>query len=372
MKRIFLTVSLIVCFAFAVFPQESGIAEKKWWEDIKQTTTFGGYIIGQASFNDQDLDDNNESHSDFDLRLVRAYVNGQVWDFTYRLQLEMTGVAGSSSEKGVRILDAYTEWCKYSFLKIKFGQFKRGFTFENPMNPWDIGFGSYSQTTTKLAGMSDRVGEQSNGGRDVGVQIQGDLFRSKRDGHNWLHYQVGVFNGQGINHSDSNNNKDVIGGIWVCPVNNLCIGAFGWAGKFSKDDSDGNKITVDRNRMALGLKYESKWTVRGEYVTSEGHKISDYTVNEDGTMTVTGRDKADAWYATVGVPATNRCKIYAKWDVYRDRKNNSTKKSIYNLSVNYYFFKNLKIQGIYGFVDDNTSSGDQHYNTFDLQVYVRF
>ena len=86
----------------------------------------------------------------------------------------------------------------------------------------------------------------------VGLQVQGDLFKSPDDGHNWLHYQLGVYNGQGVNHADRNDNKDLIGGLWLSPVKDLCIGAFGWAGEYSKD-ANGKKITVDRNRMAFGL-----------------------------------------------------------------------------------------------------------------------
>ena len=124
--------------------------------------------------------------------------------------------------------------------------------------------------------------------------------------------------------------------------------------------------------MAFGVKYESRWTVRGEYVTSQGHKISDYRVADDGTTSVSGKDKADGWYATLGAPVTSRCKIYGKWDVYRDRKDNASRKSIYNVAVNYYFYKNLKIQALYGFVEDKTYAGDQHYNTGEIQLYWRF
>lgn len=359
--------------AFSLLALSTGAQEKgkSVWNDIKQNTTFGGYVIGTASFNDQNLSTSNVSHSTFDLRLIRAYVDGKVWDFKYKLQMEMTGVAGTSTEKGPRVLDAWAEWSRYKFVAVKFGQFKRGFTFENPMNPWDIGYGAYSQTTTKLAGMTDRLGEHNNGGRDLGIQVQGDLFPSKKDGHTWLHYQVGVFNGQGINHSDRNNAKDIIGGLWVSPVKDLSIGAFGWAGDFSQT-VNGHKITVDRNRMAFGLKYESKWAVRGEYVTSEGHKIADYSFDDDGTVHVKGSDKADAWYAMVGVPVTSKCKIYGKWDVYRDDKTFSSAKSLYSLSVNYYFYKNLKVQGIYSYVNDKPNTADSHYNTAELQLYWRF
>ncbi len=365
-KNILLTTCLLA--ALGTSAQDN---QKKWWQDIKQSTTFSGYVVGRATFNDQDLDSKNETHSSFDIRLIRVSVNGQVWDFKYGLQMEMSGVGGSSGEKGPRVLDAWTEWCKFGFFSVKFGQFKRGFTFENPMSPWDIGFGSYSLAVTSLAGMSDRVGEHTCNGRDFGLQIQGDLFPSQKDGHHWLHYQLGVYNGQGINHSDRNNAKDLIGGLWVSPAKDLCIGAFGWAGDYCDDVND-RKITVDRNRMAFGLKYESRWTVRGEYITSQGHKVSDYQVDDDGNITVTGRDKADGWYATVGAPVTSRCKIYAKWDVYRDQKNNSSRKSLYNVSVNYNIYKNLKLQALYGFVEDRTYSGDSHYNTGEVQVYWRF
>ena len=156
------------------------------------------------------------------------------------------------------MLDAYGEWKKYPEINIKFGQMKRVFTFENPYNPWDVGYGNYSQLVQKLAGFSDRAGEHSSGGRDAGIVIQGDLFPAK-DNHRWLHYQVGVYNGQGINHSDANKHKDVIGGLWISPVKDLQIGAFGWSGRY-----EGNGVTVDRNRMAYGIKYESDWTFRSE------------------------------------------------------------------------------------------------------------
>lgn len=362
---------LFMAGAWMAWAAHAGGDKGGWWRDIKQNTTFGGFVVGKAAFNDQRLDGRNESHSTFDIRLVRAYVNGKVWDFGYRVQVEMSGVSGSSAEKGPRVLDAWAEWERYPFAKVRFGQFKRGFTFENPMNPWDIGFGAYSLATTMLAGMSDRVGEHSSNGRDLGLQVQGDLFESHKDGHDWLHYQIGVYNGQGENHADRNDGKDLIGGLWLSPVKDLCVGAFGWAGEYSKD-VDGRKVTVDRNRMAFGVKYESRWTVRGEYVTSQGHKVSDYRVADDGSAEAGGKDKADGWYATVGVPVASRCKIYGKWDVYRDRKDNASRKSVYNVAVNYNFYKNLKIQALYGFVEDKAYAGDRHYNTGEIQLYWRF
>lgn len=353
------------------YPQLYAQKGNKILSDIKQQTTFGGYVVGRAAFNDQDLDAKNTSHSAFDLRLVRAYVKGKVWNISYQLQMEMSGVGGTSSATGPRVLDAWAEWKQVDWMAVKFGQFKRSFTFENPMNPWDIGFGSFSQSTVRLAGMTDRVGEHSSGGRDLGIQIQGDLIKCPSSQRYWLHYQLGVFNGQGINHSEQNNAKDLIGGIWVSPAKNLQIGVFGWSGSYCSTVGS-RKVSVDRNRMAYGVKYESDWSVRAEYISSQGHKVSDYTDNGDGTLTVKGNDHADAWYVLLGAPLTKRCKLYGKWDVYRDQKNNGTKKSIYTLSANYYLYKNLKLQALYGFVEDNSTTSDKHYNTYELQLYWRF
>ena len=353
-----LTAALV---ATGVAQAQQSTAEKAK-QDLIQKTTFGGYVMGKAMVTDQD----QSTHSSFDLRMARAYVNGQVLDFKYRLQMEVTGGGvGETNEKSVRIVDAYGEWAKYKYFTVRFGQFKRAFTFENPMNPWDIGFGAYSQLTTKLAGMSDRVGEHSSGGRDIGVQIAGDLLPVGNDKHNFLHYQLALYNGQGINQKEKNNGKDLIGGAYVYPIKELAIGVFGWNGSFTKND-----ITVDRRRMAVGLKYESKWTVRAEYATSKGYKINDY--KEDGTLKDTACDKADAWYMTVGAPLSKKLKVYAKWDVYRDTREWNSMKALYCLTANYYFHKNFKLQANYSYTRDKSTTKDGRYNTFDLQMYWRF
>jgi hypothetical protein len=41
-------------------------------------------------------------------------------------------------------------------------------------------------------------------GRDQGLQIQGELLKIGNDSHHLFQYQLGVFNGQGINNKDAN------------------------------------------------------------------------------------------------------------------------------------------------------------------------
>lgn len=329
-------------------------------QDIKENTKFGGYVIGQAVFNDNDA---SKVQSNFNLRLIRLYVDGKVLDFLYKLQFQANGFGNDSKGNSPRVVDAWIEWQKFEFAKIRFGQFKRAFTFENPMNPAEIGANAYSQLTSKLAGMNDRVGEHASNGRDIGVQLQGDFLPIGKDKHNLFHYQFGVYNGQGINKSDQNGHKDYIGGFFVRPIKELQLAVFGWSG-----DYVANGITVDRKRLAYGLKYDGKINVRAEYARSHGRKIG---TDSNGLPAAVGANRADAWYAIVGVPVGEHWKFWGKYDVYRDNKEWNSTKSLYNLTAEYYVYKNLKIQGNYTFTHDRTAV-DKDYNTFDLQVYYRF
>ena len=59
---------------------------------VTQNTTFGGYVIGSASLNNQD----GAVHSNFQLRLARLYAKGKIGDFAYQLQMQVNGVGGSA------------------------------------------------------------------------------------------------------------------------------------------------------------------------------------------------------------------------------------------------------------------------------------
>lgn len=340
--------------------------QSKMLQTLKPTIKFGGYIMTKYSISDRS---GQKSNGGFDLRFVRLYADGTVYkDFYYKFQLEVNGAPGV--DKGPRIVDAFIEWQHFDFLRIKMGQFKRPFGFENPYSPLNVGLGSFSQATTKLSSINDRNGEHKSSGRDLGIQVQGDLLPAK-DGHKWLHYQVGLFNGQGINHSDKDHHKDLIGGMWISPVKNLCIGGFGWNGKYTNESYDASNAkllkSVKRVRWGAGLKYESDWTVRGEYVSSVGGKTTD----------ATAPDRSDAWYATVGAPLFKNFKLYGRWDCYRDAKTWSSLKTDWGLSANYWLGKYLLFQLNYTFTDDRSARNaatpaDSRYNTFDFQLTAKF
>lgn len=302
---------------------------------------FGGYAIGYYKYNSKDGAHSGEG---FGARLIRVYVDGSIYnDFKYRIQFEAQG-------SKPHIKDFFLSWSHWKELEIKIGQFKRCFTFENPYNPWDVGVGDYSQLTKKLAGFSDYCGNEAtnNGGRDLGLQVQGDLFPVGSDNHRLIHYMAGVFNGQGINVTDANHQKDVIGNIQIQPVKDLYIGIFGWTGNMTY----GNE-TLRRERYAIGTKYEHDgWSARAEYAHHSGSGL-----------------RADAWYATVGVPVNDWLKIYAKYDAFRPDAKWGASNNIYSIAPNFQLHKNLMFQLQYNYV--NARSAKDYHQVWAM-TYFRF
>lgn len=341
----------------AAMPADDKPALSSKLTDYASAPKFGGYFIGKYDYNDKE---GQSTNGGFSQRLVRLYVDGTILgDFAYRIQLQ-------TNNSSFHMKDFFVEWKKYQEFKVKIGQYKRAFGFENPMNPWDVGTGDYSQLTKKLTGHADYIGAESssNGGRDQGLQIQGDLFPVGNDNHRLIHYQLMLANGQGINTADANKKKDVIGTVQVQPVKGLYIGLFGWTGDYTSSG-----VTVDRNRYMISAKYDKNdWTIRAEYAHSTGHKISEYNKSTDS---FSGTGRSDGWYATVGIPCTPWLKTYVKYDAYRDQANWASAKSIYSIAPNIQIHKNLMLQLQVNHVHDRLSA-DKDYNEIWAETYVRF
>ena len=341
MKKLFLTV-VAACLTVVPVMAEDGQYGRKV-TDFTTGPKIGGYFIGKYSYSTQDgLNSNNG----FSQRMTRVYVDGTIHtDFKYRIQVQI-------NNKSFHMKDYFVEWAHWKEFSVKVGQYKRAFLFENPYNPWDVGFGDYSQITKKLSGMGDYCGEDgSTGGRDQGIQIQGDLFPVSDGEYRLVHYQLQLMNGQGINVADANSKKDIIGTLQVQPIKDLYIGAFGWKGDYVVNDS----LTVGRDRWAVSAKYEhNSWSARAEYAHSSGKNINE----------------ADGWYAAVGVPVNDWFKVYAKYDVYRSEASSESMKSMYSIAPNFQIHKNLMLQLQYNYVDNRATSSK--WNEFWAEVYVRF
>jgi hypothetical protein len=354
----------LILMAFAAFALTVNAQEKtneeipQWVKNFK----FSGYGMLQYQAEDKE----GAEHNEFNLRLLRMILDGKIGDFDWRAQIQGTNAKGPG-EPTVQLVDLYAEWNKHKEFRVKVGQFKRAFTFESLTHPITQGWYTYGLAINNLVGYGDRTGEKSSGGRDLGIQVQGALF-PVADGHRLLHYQLGVYNGEGINKKDADNKKDIIGGMWVMPINGLRIGAFGWTGTKAEMEMktlNGGTATlksVRKNRYALSAEYDKdEYTFRTEYIHSQGW----------GTNEAWG-DKADGWYA-FGIVPVIKSKLHAKarYNVYRRSAEWGSAKTMYEVGANYFFNKRLQLNVEYARVNDRTAA-KHNYNFVDAELDFRF
>ena len=347
--------------------------------DVMSKPKISGYLIGNYNATFQEGKNSNT----FSIRLIRLTMTGRILnDFEYKLQGQLNGNSSTFGESP-RMVDMSLEWLRHKEFKVKIGQFKRPFSFENPMNPIDIGFNSQAQSIQKLAGFNDRTGEQSSSGRDIGVQVSGDLLPNA-NGRRLLHYEAGVFNGQGINRKDVGNQKDVIGGVWVSPIKGMRIGGFGWVGSYARTGywSDGmieesGTRKVGRYRYAISAEYkDADWQIRSEYIHNTGgaFKTTANTSSDlkDCNYNEKLGDSADGVYVACVAPIIRgKLRAKARYDLYRPAGSWDSAKTIYKAGINYLFCKNIEIQTEYSFVNDR-SLAKHNYSMADVQFSVRF
>ena len=392
-----------IILALMALTAVSASAQKKqtielpsWLSNVK----LSGYGMTQYQYSGQK---NAESNS-FNIRMGRIALEGRIADdFYWKTQIQFNGNT-SNLGSSPRMVDLFAEWQKYDYFKVKIGQFKNPFTFENPMHPIDQGFMGYSQNVSKLAGFSDRAGEHASNGRDIGLQLQGDFLKNA-NGRNLLHYQIGVFNGQGINTKDVDNQKNVIGGVWLMPISGMRIGAFGWTGSYARkgnwtetvaDPTSSvtpgatNEIThtnevrsLNQNRYAFSFEYKKDgWTVRSEYIHSTGKAFAKSLTSfndansKDCSINEKIGDKAQGVYGLViaplaQLPKNSRIDIKARYDMYQPNGKNNMQKTQYEAGLNFHIGKRISILTEYALVNDKTLA-KHNYSMADAEFCFRF
>ena len=394
MKKTIIMALMAVASVSASAQQKQTIEIPSWLSNVK----LSGYGMTQYQYNGQK---DAESNS-FNIRMARISLEGRIaGDFYWKTQIQFNGNT-STLGSSPRMVDLFAEWQKYEYFKVKIGQFKNPFTFENPMHPIDQGFMGYSQNVSKLAGFSDRAGEHASNGRDIGLQLQGDFLKNA-SGRNLLHYQIGVFNGQGINTKDVDNQKNVIGGVWVMPVSGMRIGAFGWTGSYARKGEWTEIVRVpfgtnfdqvriithpdyrklNQNRYAFSFEYKKDgWTVRSEYIHSTGKAFAKSITNfndanaKDCSINENIGDKAQGVYGLViaplaQLPKNSRIDIKARYDMYQPNGKNNMQKTQYEAGLNFHIGKRITILTEYALVNDKTLA-KHNYSMADAEFCFRF
>ena len=390
MKKAIIMALMAAAVTSASAQKKQTIELPTWLSNIK----LSGYGMLQYQYSGQK---NAESNS-FNVRMGRISLEGRIADdFYWKAQVQFNGNT-STLGNSPRMVDLFAEWQKYDYFKVKIGQFKNPFTYENPMNPIDQGFMAYAQNVNKLAGFSDRSGMHSSNGRDIGLQFQGDFLKNS-NGRNLLHYQVGVFNGQGINTKDVDNQKNIIGGVWVMPIQGMRIGAFGWTGSYARkgtwtDDEHGHQVAngessfsgtrkLSQNRYAFSFEYKQDgWTVRSEYIHSTGmafaKSINNFNDADAKNCNLNEKlgNKAQGVYGLViaplaKLPKGNRIDVKARYDMYQPNGKTDMMKTQYEAGFNFHIGKRFSILTEYALVNDRTLA-KHNYSMADAEVCFRF
>ena len=321
----------------AIRQQEIDIHKKLFFATTARPFEMTGYTQVRYQFLQQ-----TGKIDGFDIRRARLDFQGNVNRyFSYRL---LTDFAGSP-----KILDAFAEIKIREYLNFTIGEAKIPFSIENQVADRKLEMPDRSQVVEALVARStDVIGNQN--GRDIGFQAGGSLL--KYANHFLLDYQIGLFNGAGINLSDNNNNKDLAGRLVVHPTKLLGIGGSFYSGTgFYGTTTATNHV---RNRTGLELNYENRrLLVRSEYI-----KGKDGAVNRSG------------WYAETGyffIPA--KFQLLLKYDTY-DPNTAVSKNAITNyvIATTYHFNNWSKIQAAFTLIQKESATKTNNIGTIQYQI----
>lgn len=238
-------------------------AEKQEQQMAKKTAATESVKIGGYSHIGYQYSDTTKQNNSYGIKCVFVVVDGKITkNLSYMIQANLGPTPA--------FYEFYGEWSPKSYFKVKAGQMKVPFSIENLMSRSTVENITGSQTVNNLVGGStDVLGSQHGGGRDVGLQFAGSLLKfNKRD---LVDYQIGVFNGNGINNMDNNNSKDFVSWLMFHPIAKLkiCTSIYLGEAKYkSKELNESTATNHTRNRWSVGAEMDSRYLFgRGEYIS---------------------------------------------------------------------------------------------------------
>jgi len=211
---------------------------------------------------------NHQSTNAFDITRIIFMANAEL---TEQLSFFIMYDAAAS-----KLHEYYGQYAFSPALKVRVGQFKQPYTLENIYPPTILDNISFNNSVLYMTGIATDPAVGNHVARDAGVMLTGDLL--PKDGRPQLNYQLGVFNGTGMNVKENNNQKSVIGMLNYMPISTLLFStsfALGTSraesGKYADPETGENIIKAGanyhRNRYALGAEWKGKpLYFRSEYM----------------------------------------------------------------------------------------------------------
>ena len=235
-------------------------------------------------------------------------------------------------------------------LNIELGQFKIPFSYENEnCGPTTVEFIEYSYITTYLARNNARYDGIAATGRDIGFQIYGGFI--ERDGYSIINYNLGVFNGSGINAKDHNSSKDIIARLVIKPFKGFAV-----TGSYMYAETNFAGIKHMKSpRWAVGALYDSRhWVARSEYAEADF-----------------GGNLTRAFYALGGYHFEKPWSVFARYEFINDELRIMDEQRI-QLGAAYKPIKYLRLQSNLSYTMPYTANGGRSSLGFNLLVTAMF
>ena len=364
MKQTFLK-TLTLAVVLAAMSTQSAMGQQAsqdidWMKDFTSRITFNGYA--QAGWSYQDP--NGQKTNSYNLKRTLLWAKARITDrWSFLFMHDFNSVPQ----------EFYTDYriSNDKSLTVRFGQFKHSFTMENPLSPTMLELiDVYSQAVLYLAGEGPDPLNGVNYGRDQGLMIYGDLF------NDFLHYELALMSGQGINCKDRNNQKDFIAKLELRPIEGLRLVGSGYLGTgnaVNKEKVAWNPTIQEgdnyrRDRVSVGAEYKFGSFAEGEYKDARPVSLrAELLMGKDGSVTSQGG------YLTACVPLVSGIDLVASGDYYDRNKDVSGWKEL-NLTggLQYWFYKKCRLQLQYTRCICGAYISNKDYNWLQAQVQVAF
>jgi hypothetical protein len=225
----------------------------------------------------------------------------------------------------------------------------------------------YSQAVLYLAGEGPDPLNGVNYGRDMGLEVYGDLANGL------IHYELALMSGQGINRKDLNNQKDFIAKLELRPFDGFRIVGSGYLGTGCAVNTAAWNPEIHvgdnykRNRYSVGAEYKTAPYTGSKYKEARPASVrAEWLGGKDGEVGSMGG------YVTSAIPLVDALDLVASAETYdRNTKVDGWDQTNLTIGLQYWFYKKCRLQLQYTrcMLGDNLG---KDYNWLQGQVQVAF
>ena len=332
-------------------------SEIDWTKDFTSRITLNGYAQGGWSYQNP----NDKPQNAYNLKRTLLWAKARITDrWSFMFMHDFSSV----------VQEYYTDYrvSKGNEMTVRLGQFKHSYTMENPMSPTQLELVDvYSQAVLYLAGEGPDPLNGVNYGRDMGLEVYGDLAKGA------VHYELALMSGQGINRKDQNNQKDFIAKLELRPVQGFRVVASGYLGtgcavgtaKWNPDINVGDNYK--RNRYSVGAEYKTQAYTGSKYKEARPASVrAEWLGGQDGKVGSRGG------YVTTCIPVVDALDLVASGETFdRNTKVEGWDQTNLTVGLQYWFYKKCRMQLQY----TRCMCGDmigKDYNWVQAQMQVAF